>query len=211
MFNKDKRSLLLSLVLGDGCLHYIRNAGNLYGGLTIDHGMDQADYQSWKASLLSTIMDKPVKMRQGHKGKSVQVSICMKRLRAWRKFCYPNGKKDISKILRFINHPEFALAVWLMDDGYVEPNGDGLKSRLRIFTCDQTLETQTKIIEWFKVNFNVEPTVAYQKSAKQSKSYPFLKLNHTDSLKLWAIIRGWVLEFKSMQYKFRNMEKAYQA
>ena len=75
MFNKDKRSLILLLALGDGCLHYIKNNGTIYGGLTIDHGIDQADYQKWKAQMLSEITGRDVKVRTGHKGKSIQVSV----------------------------------------------------------------------------------------------------------------------------------------
>jgi hypothetical protein len=58
MLNKDKRSFVLSLILGDGCLHYIRSNGRLYGGITINHGNQQADYNAWKAKLLSNIFNK---------------------------------------------------------------------------------------------------------------------------------------------------------
>lgn len=207
--------MVLSLVLGDGCLHYIKNNGKLFGGLTIDHGIQQADYQSWKASLLSTIFNKPVKMRNGHKGKSVQISLCMKRFKAWRKFCYPNNKKDISKILPFINNPGFALAVWLSDDGYVETSKNikapnSISSRLRLFTCDQDINTQKLVIKWFKDHFNVDVKIKYLKSKQQNKSYPYLKFTQEDSLKLWEIIREFILQFKSMRHKFRHIEQVYQ-
>lgn len=207
MINKDKRSLLLSLILGDGCLHYIRNHGNLYGGLTIDHGLEQADYQSWKAKLLSDIFNKDVKVRTGHRGRSVQVSVSMKRFRAWRKFTYPNGKKSIPKILKFIRHPEFALAVWLMDDGYVEPsihNDKVYGAAFRIFCCDQSPEELEFIMKWLKDNFDVDSKVRFQKT--RGKMYPFIKINAKDSLKIWKKIREFVLQFKSMKKKFRHAE-----
>jgi hypothetical protein len=208
MLNKDKRSLLLALSIGDGCLHYIRNNGKIYGGLTIDHGIEQSDYQSWKAKLLSDIMNKPVNMRTGHNGQSVQVSICMKRIRAWRKFCYPNNKKDISKILPFIRHPEFTLAVWLMDDGYVETNGNRKGGRFRLFVCDQKEESLNKMILWFQKEFDVTPIIKFQKT--NNKQYPFLKFNQVDSLKLWKPMRDFVLQFRSMKKKFRYIENTYQ-
>jgi hypothetical protein len=215
MLNKDKRSMVLSLVLGDGCLHYIKNNGRIFGGLTIDHGIKQADYQSWKASLLSTIFNKNIKVRTGHKGKSVQLSLCTKRFRAWRKFCYPNNKKDIAKILPFINNPAFALAIWLADDGYAEvgkniKSPNSISSRLRIFTCDQSIPTQEVIIKWFKTQFNVNAKIKYAHSKQQNKSYPYIKFTQEDSLKLWGIIRDFILQFKSMQYKFRHIEQVYQ-
>ena len=210
MLNKDKRSLLLSLVLGDGCLHYIKNNGKLYGGITIDHGIEQADYQSWKAQLLSSIFQKEVKVRTGHKGKSVQISVCMKRLRAWRKFCYPNNKKSIPKILKFIRHPELALSVLLMDDGYVETNGDRKGGRLRIFLCDHSKEELNFFIEWINNNFKVKCSIYYQKDNKKNKSYPYLKINSENSLLLWEKLREFILQFKSMKHKFRFMEQYYQ-
>lgn len=203
------------MVLGDGCLHYIKNNGNVYGGLTIDHGLEQSDYQSWKAKLLSDMFDRDVKMRTGHKGKSVQVSLCTKRFRAWRKFCYPSNKKDIAKILPFINNPEFAIAIWLMDDGYVEASLNPkypthLSAGFRLFTCDQSEETQTYIINWFKDKFNVECKVRQSFKRSTNKHYPFLKFKQQDSLVIWEKIREFVLQFKSMRHKFRYIEQVYQ-
>lgn len=207
MFNKDKRSLLLSLVLGDGCLHYINNHGKQYGGLTIDHGIQQADYQSWKAELISKIVNRNVRMRTGHRGNSVQLSVCMKRFRAWRKFCYPNKHKSIPKLLRFINHPEFALTVWLMDDGYVEGTifDQQLRgARFRLFVCSQTPEECQEILHWIKTNFDIDAKIRF------SNKQPFIVFKQADSLKLWHIMRSFVLQFKSMQYKFRYIEQIYQ-
>lgn len=218
MKNKDKRSLIFSCVLGDGCIHYTSGRNKLgqpiSGAITIDHGIAQADYQAWKAQLLSSIFERDVKVRTGHKGKSVQVAVASKRFKAWRKFCYPNGKKDIPRILNYIYHPEMALAIWLMDDGYVEPSLDKrypdkcYGAVFRIFTCDQNEDQQNKIIEWFQKTFNVTPKVALAK--KKNKYYPFLKFNTVDSLKLWKIIREFVLKIPSMKHKFRYMEIRYQ-
>lgn len=218
MLRKDLRSMVLSLVLGDGCLHYIKYRNGMSGGLTISHGMAQADYQKWKAELLTTILKRDVKVRSAQKGTAVQLSVCMKRFRSWRKFCYPNGTKDVSKILRFINNPEFAAAVWLMDDGYVEPSISKLKSgekvlygaRFRIFTCETPVENQGKLIEWFQENLSIVPYMKIQKNKSKNTEYPFLKMTQEDSLILWEKIRDFVLQFKSMRYKFRHIETIYQ-
>ena len=207
--------MALMLILGDGNLH-VNKAG--YARLTIDHGINQSDYQTWKAKLLSDIFERDVKIRQGHKGKSIQVQVSDKRLKAWKKFTYPNNKKDIAKILPFIRHPELALATWLMDDGYVEPSfsklADGSKknygARFRIFTCDQSIVTQEFIINWLKTNFNIDSKIHLVTRKKDNKTYPFIKINQADSLLIWAKIREFILQFKSMQYKFRYIEQIYQ-
>lgn len=213
MLNKDKRSLLLSLVLGDGCLHYVKRKNHIYGALTITHGLKQADYQAWKAKLLSEICGRDVRVRPFNNNTASQVSVCMKRLRAWRKFIYRNNKKSLPLILKFIRHPEFALAVWLMDDGYVEPsitNGKVYNAGFRIFTCDQNPEEQAEIQKWLLTNFGVDSKIRYSKHSKNNKSYPFIKINQTGALVIWEKIREFVLTIKSMQYKFRHIEYIYQ-
>lgn len=214
MFNKDKRSLLMSFILGDGCLHITSNG--LSGSITVDHGIGQADYVSWKAKMISTITGRDVKMRQGHNGNSVQFSVTFKRFKAWRKFTYPNGKKALTRILPFIHHPEFALAIWLMDDGYVEPSITKLTTgekknygaRFRIFTNDQPIKDHDYFVKWFQDNLNVTPMIKQHR--KGDKVYPLLKFTQADSLKIWEKIREHVLQFKSMQYKFRYIEEIYQ-
>ena len=218
MLNKDKRSITLSFLLGDGCMHYTsaknKKGQPSSGCITIAHGNAQADYNAWKAKMLGFIYNRDIKIRPFNKGTATQISICVKRFKAWRKFCYPNGKKDLPTVLKFIRHPEFALAIWLMDDGYVEPSldkrypGKCYGAVFRIFTCDQTPEQHAKMIEWFQKTFQVTPKVAYSK--KDDIYYPFLKFNTPDSLKLWGFIREHVLQHKSMKHKFRYMEYRYQ-
>ena len=213
MQNRDKRNIVLSMLLGDGNLHITRG----YGLFTIDHGIEQADFQAWKASLLSAALDRNVKCRTGHRGKSVQIAVCMKRFRAWHKFTYKHGKKDIARILPFINNPTLAIAIWLMDDGYVEPSfsklADGSKknygARFRLFTCDQTPETHAQIAAWFRLYFNIQIKIKFTTRKKDNKTYPFIKLSQEDSLKIWKEIRSLVMQFKSMQYKFRYIEQLY--
>lgn len=215
MLNKDKRSIILSMVLGDGCLHRTSTG---YWALTVDHGIKQSDYVAWKASLVSKVMERDIKLRQGHNGNSVQFSLCNKKFRPWHKFVYRGGKKDISRILPYITNPELAVAIWLMDDGYVEPSFSKLASgekknygaRFRIFTNSETISSNERIIEWFTRILGITPKIHFLNRKQTGKQEPFLKFNQEDSLKLWKIIREFVLQFKSMQYKFRYIEQIYQ-
>lgn len=222
MRNRDKRSLVFSLALGDGCLHYIAKKST--GGITIAHAENQADWISWKAKLLGQIFDREVSIRtmkknefDGYKSQNqYQVSVCNKKLRVWRKFTYPNGVKSIPALLSYITTPELALAIWLADDGYIEPSLDRrypdkcYGAVIRIFTCDQTMEQHEQIITWFQNTFGITPKVKFNKNSKKGKSYPFLKFNTPDSLLLWEKIRDFLLQFESMKHKFRYMEKRFQ-
>lgn len=216
MLNKDKRSILLATVLGDGCLHMTSNQNSW--AITIDHGIKQADYIAWKAKLISEVLGQEIRLRQGHKGQSIQFSACNKKIRPWYKFVYRNGKKDISRILPFIRQPELALAIWLMDDGYVEPSISKLATgekknygaRFRIFTNSETIESNEKMIRWFQEVFNITPKIHLINRKKTGLKEPFLKFTQSDSLIIWEKIRSLVLQFKSMQYKFRYIEQIYQ-
>jgi hypothetical protein len=216
MTNQEKRSLLLSMLLGDGCLHNTSNGTS--GTITLHHGVAQSDYITWKAHILSNLTGRNVVIRNGNKGNSVQCSVTFKKFKAWRKFCYPNGKKSLNRILPFIRHPEFAVAVWLMDDGYVESSisrlADGSKknygARFRIFTMAEDIREHELFIKWFQDNLGVTPKIKLCYNKKRDKQFPFLKFTQTDSLKLWKIIREVVLGIKSMQYKFRYIEEVYQ-
>lgn len=212
MLNKDKRSMLLAFVLGDGCLHYFHRGNKTYGGLTIDHGLEQADYMAWKAQMIGELTDRTVKVRTGHKGKSIQLNVCKKQLRAWRKFIYKDNKKSIRRILPFIRHPEFALAVWLMDDGYVESsitNNKNYSASLRIFSCDEDSEGLKAIQDWLLASFGISSKIRYQTT--RGATYPFVKINCKESLLIWGKIREFVLQFKSMRYKFRYLEQIFQS
>jgi hypothetical protein len=221
MTNRLRRSLLLSLILGDGCLHITRPVGKnakTYGLLTVTHGLDQSDYNAWKAHLISELVGKSVKQRTHNKGNATQVSVCKRYFKAWYKFCYPNRKKDLARIIKYIEHPEFALGVWLMDDGYVEPTvqrkgvtaGTIYSACFRIFTCDQSIETQSVLINWFREKFGVEPKIRFALKRSANKKYPFLTFTCQDSLKLWKVIREDVLKIPSMRKKFRHIESVYQ-
>lgn len=218
MTRKDKRSLILCMLLGDGNLHALKRSSGLYGFFTLHHSIKQADYQAWKAELVKAAFDRDVKVRPNTNNGSVQIQVCDKRLRSWYKFFYKDKKKDIPSMFKFIRHPELAVMVWLMDDGYVEPSfsllSDGTRknygARFRLFTCDQTEEQNNAIIKWFEKEFNVSPKIKYSYNSKYKRHYPFLKFNQEESFKLWVMMREKALSIKSMQYKFRHIEELYQ-
>jgi len=219
MRNKDKRNLVFSLLLGDGSIGVYETDNFKTGRLTIDHGISQRDYQEWKAQQLSLVFNQQVKTRFGHRGKSIQLMVRNKKIKVWHKFTYPNNRKSIPRLLKWINDPKLAIALWLMDDGYCEPSitklADGTKknygARFRIFTATQTDEEMNNIKAWLDNNFQINCTIKKHLDSRQQKYYPLIKINGTDTLKIWEQIREFVLQFKSMQYKFRYVEQLYQS
>ena len=130
MERKEKRDLILSMCLGDGCLAYTSN--RISAAITIGHCLAQVDYLQLKADFLAKDFDPKVNERHTVKS-TVQLSLCKKRFKSWRKFIYRNGKKDLALILPFIINPQRALSFWLMDDGYVEPSFDTNKAGEKVF------------------------------------------------------------------------------
>lgn len=216
MKRKEKRDLVLSMCLGDGCLAYTSN--RVSASITIGHCLAQKDYLQLKADFLAKTFNQKVNVRQMNSSNAVQLSLCKKRFKAWRKFIYKDGKKDLSRILPFIVNPTRAVAFWLMDDGYVEQSiskmKDGSKknygARFRLFTCDQSLVTHEFIKEWFYRKFGYTIMVKSMLAKKKNKSYPFIKLNQQDTLDLWSKVRDFILITDSMKHKFRNVEDIYQ-
>lgn len=219
MKNKDKRNIVFSMLLGDGSIGVYTTDNFKTGRMTIDHGLTQADYQQWKASLLELVFNSKIRLRQGHKGKSVQLMVRNKKIRVWHKFTYPNNRKSIPNILRWINNPWFAVAIWLMDDGYCEPSISKLATgekvnygaRFRIFTATQTDEEMISIQSWLDANLNVKSKIKKHLDTRQQKHYPLIKFTGEDTLKIWGQIRDLVLQFESMRYKFRHVEQIYQS
>lgn len=221
MQRKDVRSFILSLVLGDGCLSLTHpsKTGKRYGVLAVQHSENQRDYLEWKIQMVNTIIGS--KMVPGKHKNGPTLWTTNRRFKAWRKFCYPGGKKDVTKILPFIRHPEFALAIWLMDDGYVEPSIDKKRNKLysvslRVFTCSSPVTKQEDIILWFQEHLGVTPKIKFQKRNKNNyvsvgDDFPFLKFTIKDSFSIWGKIREFVLQFESMRHKFRYIEALYQA
>lgn len=226
MLNRDKRSKLLSLILGDGCISEnklkTKNGTKIIGGaIIINHTYKQKDLLDWKQSLIEDILDRKLNQRkitQNNKTWDIQtiqyeIKAFSKKFRAWRKFCYPNGKKDLSKVLKFINDPVFATAIWLMDDGNCQATSAKhfeLFTAIRLHTCDQTYDTHLKLVKWFEDNFNVQPKIKIQHKKKTNRNYFYLVFNVTDSLIIWEKVRDIILPITSMKYKFRTLEARYQ-
>lgn len=227
MKRKDVRSYILSMALGDGCLFTMSRKNKkgsdqitLYGGFTMDHGILQRDYVEWKTELLQQCFpDRKISVRQGHNGKSVQVSVCDKRFRVWKKHFYTGKQKNVPKMLKFINDPVLAIAIYLMDDGYVEPTFErrdiATKGRLAsacLRLCDwgQSEDNWNEINKWFQQHFDITLRIKTSQS-KDKKQYYWAKMTTSDSLKLWAMVRDIILSIDSMKHKFRHIEQIYQS
>lgn len=167
-----KKSLLIALVLGDGCIvkqtkQYPKSTRHYYN-FEVTHSKVQKEYCEWKAKLCRSltrnkciIRDKKTHLRtinnkEVKDNSAVRFTCSNKYFRVLYKWLYPNGKKVIgSKYLNYLTKE--GLAIWYMDDGstYIDK-----KRNNRVFTCEiythTPLEETNYIIDYFKNKWNVE-------------------------------------------------------
>lgn len=231
VLNKEKKSLIFSLTLGDGALYKSSpSQRNSTGYFACKHGWKQEDYLRWKAKLAEVIMDRPVNVRKTKSKVKVLNKeydqyvflIGANRFRSWREYTYPNNVKSQTKLLKHIYHYQLATALWFMDDGTVStgyPNpterrlkGKRICSGLVLYLGQCFREDAFECQNWFRKIFNVSPRLKWQnvKYKGAIKSYPELRFTVQDALVIWNNISYIVNEIPSMRDKFQKLEERSQ-
>jgi len=151
---REKRSILMAMVMGDGCL----KKNNV---LSITHCGRQKDYLTFKAELLAEVLgvDVPKVYQTEHEYESWRFNKGHKLFRIYRNWIYKNDIKTFKlDWLRYIT-PQ-GLAIWYMDDGSLiakKRNGKIHAFELYISTYLSKEENQV-LIDWlfdtYKVKFN---------------------------------------------------------
>jgi hypothetical protein len=130
--NKQKRSAIVAMVLGDA---YLRSQGSL----TITHCAAQKNYLEMKCGILQTKQKAELKVidfdNHGFPGCYLETRV-RPIYRVLRKWIYKNGIKTISrKILEYLD--PLGLAIWYQDDGSLSAK----KRNGKIHSYDLTLNT----------------------------------------------------------------------
>lgn len=202
--NKEKRALLLGMLLGDGCLktkpHKLGDGtmANYYE-YVICHSVKQEDYLRHKLGLFHSIMGgkEPKVSYEIKEHSSCRFSRCHKSFRLFKKYLYSNsGKKFFSK--RVLNYlTPHAIAMWYMDDGCITANrynGVPTSYEMRIYTYFSEEEADN-CIEYFKAKWNI----SVKKRHYMKRGQFNLIFNTVESKKLEALIGQYIIE--SMAYK----------
>lgn len=151
---KEKRSILMAMVMGDGCL----KKNNV---LSITHCARQKDYLIFKAKLLAEVLEinVPKVYQTEHEYESWRFNKGHKLFRIYRNWIYKNDVKTFNlDWLRYIT-PQ-GLAIWYMDDGSLiakKRNGKIHAFELYISTYLSKEENQV-LIDWlfdtYQIKFN---------------------------------------------------------
>lgn len=210
---EEKKSVLIGMNLGDGCLHLGKKARNY--NITCTHNPKQYDYLIWKMELLKENLGKNywISEKKSHfSGKAIHNGNINKEYIMYQaslgshpmvtqlhKEMYDvNNKKIVTKnILQQLT--PIGIAIWFMDDGCLsyKKNKDGsICSReitLHIQGFDD--ESQENIKNFFKERYNIDSKLHKDRNHKR------LWMNTTNAKKFLEIVEQYVKLVPCMNYK----------
>lgn len=187
-----QKSLIIGTILGDGNLENRK----LNASLRIDHGENQKEYLFWKYDLLRNIATKePVIIEEAHKQTGKVYVRWHFRTKAlpelnfyWNLF-YPTRKKIVPvSIAKYLNAP-LALAVWIMDDGYLRNDCNAFRFNTDGFSYKEQFILQ----DCLKGNFGIDSKL------HKKGSYWNIYIPMNEMMRLRAIVAPYLVP--SMSYK----------
>lgn len=190
------KSILTGSLLGDGSITHHMEGYHL----SITHSLKQEQYVLWKKDQIGDIIQANpcYYIDETTNSKCVRIqSIKHPELYNLRKLWYPNDLKILT-MDNIKSLDALGLAIWYMDDGFVERRQGYFAS------CGFSYEENEMLVCVLKSNFDIEATITSRFSSKQNKYYLILKLDEENFDKLKEIIRPIVIQIPDMLYKFGN-------
>ncbi len=202
-FNKESRSLLIAMLLGDGTI----SNNNVF---KMCHAMEQKDYLLWKIKLLNNngIRNNGLKTYKSSTGYNIGKEVVYTQLniipfvKLLRRIYY-KPKKNLANRRMLNRLTAQGIAIWYMDDGHINilkrKDSEEVKGfNIKIATCT-TREQNQVIIDYFKEVWNI---AFYQFS--EGKGTYSIACGTKEARKFIAIVKPYVLEIPTMWYKIRN-------
>lgn len=210
--NKQDRSLLLGMLIGDGCLKFKRHTKqngevSTYYEYVIAHSEKQREYIEHKLNIFHSIMGgkrpkvhtEDVKLKGYDKvHNTCRFSRCHKSFKVLHKYLYSrNNKKYITeRVLSYLT-PQ-SIAIWYMDDGCLSKSKDktgkvySIQCRLYTYFSEEEADI---VLKYFQDTWGISPTKSYyKKNDRWNIRFPVI-----ESYKLEDLIHKYVIP--SMQYK----------
>ena len=225
MTNRERRNRIIAVVIGDGGLIRVQQDKTVSGRITCYHCKKQTDWNKFKAQYLSEAFGKEIRLRAGAR-EGTQFAVQDKKLRVYHKWFYKNNRKQLKPMLKwYTGDPALLLAFLLADDGSVLGFKDKRKDGtvvwrggyIPIFINSQDRENAEYVKDWLNEKFDTQCVLKWMRQSKTGlnknpdpEPQPFIKFNSSDSLKIWGLVRDFILQFPSMQHKFRIIENRYQ-
>ena len=200
---REKKALLIALVIGDGYIRIDKRQKNPKGTLKLCHSDKQREYLEYKVGLLHSLIGgkRPVIRDytctvEGHQYSQVRAEKTHKYFGVLRKWLYPNKYK----YLKYLT-PK-AIAIWYMDDGSLVannryPDGTCSSARTSIHTCTTREEADT-VCKYFHDAWGIKFSTFKEKGKYSVRCF------HKEGQKFHDLISPYVIP--SMKYKQRFYE-----
>ena len=200
--SKEQKSLLIGLLIGDGTI-----SSNFV--FKLSHSIEQKEYLEWKVKLLDKFKIKNNGIKEyistcGYNtGKKVlysQMSV-IPTIKALRRTVYIPKKTITRRLLNWLTPLE--IAIWYMDDGYININTSKQRSSIqhtiKIATCvdEKTIEI---IIQYFLEVWNIK----FRKFPEGKNTFSLASSSEEDYSKFVNLIKPFVVQVPSMLYKIRD-------
>lgn len=200
--NKEQKSLLIALLLGDGTIssNYV---------FKLSHSKEQKEFLEWKVKLAVEAGFKLNGIKEyiskgGYNiGKTVlysQFSI-NPTIKALRRTVYIPKKTITRKLLNWLN--PLGIAIWFMDDGCINVNTSKQRSSIqhtiKIATCVD-LNTANIIINYFNEVWNIK----FRLFNEGKNTYSIASSTEEDCYNFVNLIRPYITQVPSLLYKIRK-------
>lgn len=200
--SKEKKSLLIAMLLGDGTIssNYV---------FKLSHSESQREFLEWKVKLLTDYGFKVNGIKEYiskcgyNKGKKVlysQLSI-NPTIKALRRSVYIPKKTFTRRLLNWLDSQ--GLAIWYMDDGCINVNTSKQRSTIqhtiKIATCVDE-PTVNIIINYFLEVWNIK----FRKFPEGKNTFSIASSSEEDCSKFISIVRPYIEQVPSLLYKIRD-------
>lgn len=200
--NKEQKSLLIALLLGDGTIssNYV---------FKLSHSEEQKEFLEWKIKLALEAgfklngIKKYISKCGYNIGKNVlysQFSI-NPTIKALRRTVYTPKKTITRKLLNWLN--PLGIAIWFMDDGCINVNTSKQRSSIqhtiKIATCVD-LNTATIIINYFNEVWNIK----FRLFNEGKNTYSIASSTEKDCYNFINLIKPYIIQVPSLLYKVRK-------
>lgn len=200
--SKEQKRLLIALLLGDGTIssNYV---------FKLSHSEHQQEYLEWKVKLalkygfkLNGIKEYISKCgyNVGKKVLYSQFSI-NPTIKALRRTVYIPKKTFTRNLLNWLD--ERGIAIWFMDDGYINVNTSkqrpSIQHSVRISTC-----VSKQIAELIVLYFMERWKIKFRLFPEGKNTFSIVTSSELDCNNFINIVKPYVLQVPSLKYKIRN-------
>lgn len=198
--SKEQKQLLIALLIGDGTI-------TNHPDFKISHSEKQLFYIKWKLKLLDKykILNGGLKFyesKAGYNKGSMVPTIRLKTtptIKALRRSIYTPKKTITRNLLNWLT--PLGLAIWYMDDGFININESNQRSSvqhtIKISTCVDYNTCQI-IINYFKEIWNIN----FRPFLEKSKYYSIATSSEDDCIQFIKIVKPYILP--EFLYKIRK-------